>query len=112
MTLKTCAFGETILLLCTLTFLIAVLKENQPLTLYHLNGMKKTSSQLSNKEELLLSKQENYQVLPALEMLVLNTLEIGFWESKDGPVWLFQLMEVMEFLKDLYIHSLLLAAYF
>ena len=103
------AFGEITLLLCILTFLTALLKENQLLTLFHLNGTTKNLFLVSNKEELQLYKLENYHQQLVQEMLVLNTLEIGFWESKVGLVWLFPLMEAMESPKDLFFPSLLLA---
>lgn len=62
---------------------------------------------VSNKEELLLSLPENYLLLLLLEMLLLNTLEIGFWDLEDGLPWLFQPMELnTEFPLDLFTLSL------
>jgi hypothetical protein len=59
-----------------------------------------------NKEELLLLPPENYLVPLLLETLLLNILEIGSMDVKDGKVWLFLLKEMnTEFLQDLFILS-------
>lgn len=62
---------------------------------------------VSNKEEPLSSKPEDFLVLLPLEMPLSNTLEIGSPEPMDnGNLWLFLLKEtLMEFLKDLFTLS-------
>lgn len=65
---------------------------------------------VSNKEEPLLLLLENYLLPLQPEMLLLNTLEIGFWDLEDGPLWPFLPMDLnMEFPLDLFTLSLLLA---
>lgn len=111
MMLITLQFGETILPPCTLISPKPLLEDKDLLRWYLKNGLTLNSLLVFNKEELPLFKQENYQVLLQLVMLLLNILETGLWDAKDGLVLLSLQMDLfMESLKDLSTLCLLLVA--
>lgn len=59
------------------------------------------------KEVLKFLKLEDLLLLLLQEMQLLLILETGYTEAKTGDLWPFILMDLMEFLKDLFILSLL-----
>lgn len=65
-------------------------------------GKNPTITQKYKKEVLKLLLLENYLVLLQLPMLLLNILETGLSVVKDGPQWLSNPKENMEYQKDLF----------